>query len=285
MQQLQSSYGGDRSDTLAQILGGDYDPQGQMAAMAQQMLATGMGSSTQLKTRAMADAAQLNRDMLQRQYLMNDAKIARRQALADEKRKREMQLEDMGMARQQKLEDVRTAREYALEDAETARNAALEDALRNRGYSLEDFYMKDLAGIESEERADRRTIDAERRKLKDLTELAKSKGQGTLTGLLFNLNTYRDYMSRSKDPNIQRQAAGIDQMIGMLSGFQNAYGDDPMALQAALGTIMGAGLPEAQTAVKLSEVMARGGPKQKKDEEGAAEEELRSIFRAYGIPF
>lgn len=71
MQQLQGTYRGDQSDTLAQILGLDYDPQNYLAQMAQQMLSTGMSSSTQLKTAAMQQEGQNNREFLARQYEMN----------------------------------------------------------------------------------------------------------------------------------------------------------------------------------------------------------------------
>lgn len=74
MQQLQNTYGGDRSDTLATILGLDYDPQGYMAQMANNMLQTGMSSSTNLKTTAMAQNAADNRQFIQNQLDMNKAR-------------------------------------------------------------------------------------------------------------------------------------------------------------------------------------------------------------------
>lgn len=74
MQQIQGPYQGDRSDTLAAILGLDYDPQGHMAQMAQQMLSTGMSSSTSLKTAAMQAQAQANRDFVNQQMEMNKAR-------------------------------------------------------------------------------------------------------------------------------------------------------------------------------------------------------------------
>lgn len=74
MQQLQNTYGGDRSDTLATILGLDYDPQGYMAQMANNMLQTGMSSSTSLKTAAMAQNAADNRQFVQNQMDMNKAR-------------------------------------------------------------------------------------------------------------------------------------------------------------------------------------------------------------------
>jgi hypothetical protein len=71
MQNIQRSYGGDQSDTLAQILGIDYDPQGHMAQMAQQMLSSGMGASTSLKVAAMNNAARQNEAFVNMQMNMN----------------------------------------------------------------------------------------------------------------------------------------------------------------------------------------------------------------------
>ena len=73
-QQLQSSYRGDSSDSLTQIMGSDYNPQNYLAQLAQAMLQTGMGSSTQLKTAAMQANAQANRDFVQQQMEMNKAR-------------------------------------------------------------------------------------------------------------------------------------------------------------------------------------------------------------------
>ena len=71
MQNLQGTYGGDRSDTLAQILGTDYDPQGHMAQMANAMLQTGMSASTAIKTAAMNNAARQNEAFINMQVNAN----------------------------------------------------------------------------------------------------------------------------------------------------------------------------------------------------------------------
>ncbi len=67
MNTLQQLYGGDRSDTLAQLLAMQYQPQGAMSAMGQQMLSSGMSASTALKTKAMDVNYANNRDFQQRQ--------------------------------------------------------------------------------------------------------------------------------------------------------------------------------------------------------------------------
>lgn len=100
-QQLNSGYQGDRSDTLAQILGLDYDPQGAMAQMAQSMLQTGMGSSTQLKTAAMAQQGADNREFIARQTEMNrnrrDQTMLRNAAGAQLRGRQEGILKTLGM--------------------------------------------------------------------------------------------------------------------------------------------------------------------------------------------
>lgn len=72
MQQLQQSYGGDRSESLAQIMGMQYQPQGATSAMAQQMLSSGMSASTALKTKQMDVNYLTNRDFQQRQNQLYD---------------------------------------------------------------------------------------------------------------------------------------------------------------------------------------------------------------------
>jgi hypothetical protein len=67
MNNLQQSYGGDRSESLAQLLGLHYQPQDAMSAMDQQMFQTGMTSSTALKSKAMELDSLAGRDFQQRQ--------------------------------------------------------------------------------------------------------------------------------------------------------------------------------------------------------------------------
>lgn len=172
MQQLQNTYGGDRSDTLAQILGLDYDPQGAMAAMAQQMLSTGMGSSTALKTRAMQDSTALNQLFLGRQYAMNDARRIRQETLSDKM---------MG-------------RDWALEDAATARQNALFDMGQRRGYEVEDRNIRrqDLFTDRDMAKLDKDTREAD--------EL-----HGAVQGALANIDIFITQLEGVNDPEAAKE--------------------------------------------------------------------------------
>lgn len=59
MQQLQSSYRGDGSSSLAQIFGMQYQPQLATSQMANTALASGMSAGAQVKTTAMNNATQM----------------------------------------------------------------------------------------------------------------------------------------------------------------------------------------------------------------------------------
>ena len=244
MQQLQSSYGGDRSDTLAQIFGLDYDPQGQMAAMAQQMLSTGMGSSTAIKTRAMQDDAQLNREFLARQYSANAERRSRRYGLEDEARKRAMQLEDMATARSQKLEDMGMA----------------------RGYQLEDIMAKELSAIAGESRLEKRTVAAEARKRKgDILDL-KSKTLGEQLGMLFNIEEAINFLPETEQTRGQlaalkkaRERLKVTTLFGAMSE------NDPVAQAAAMAVISKMGLIEPHAIAAASEI--KGGKKKTESKE------------------
>lgn len=78
MDQLRQSYGGDRSESLAQILSAQYQPQQAMSAMDQQLISSGISASTALKTKQMELDKANNRDFQTRQSQIYDE---RRKAL------------------------------------------------------------------------------------------------------------------------------------------------------------------------------------------------------------
>lgn len=260
MQQLQGSYGGDRSDTLAQIMGMDYDPQGQMAQMSNAMLQTGMASSTALKKE---DAATY-RQFLNQQFQMNESKRTRKQALEDDRRKRAQYLEDAARQRGEAVEDLqfnRTARledmmfqrQGLVEDRDFARQGVVEDRNFARQGSTADRAAARAAAVEDRNFA-RGNVVADRDFAK--REL-KSKALGMRLGYLNNLDAYL----QSMDPNDETMAQEIKGITALrnrlLSDVFKGIEDDPDAMVAALAAMVGAGTTEAQTGSALGLLAGR----------------------------
>ena len=233
MQQLQSSYGGDRSDTLAQIFGLDYDPQGQMAAMAQQMLSTGMGSSTQLKTRVMADNAMMNRDFLARQYAMNDSRRIRQETLSD------------------KL----MARDWALQDAARTRGEVLADKQMARGYEVEDRNLRrEDAQIAKDEKAAR-----------EEEELA-----GAIEGAMANLDIFINALGDVDDPETKKERELLlKQKQYLIDNVLNGTGT-PAQRRARIMAVGRTGQLEPQTIVRFKTLYDEAERRRKEAEAAAA---------------
>jgi hypothetical protein len=231
MQQLQGSYGGDRSDTLAQIMGMDYDPQGQMAQMANAMLQTGMASSTALKKE---DAATY-RQFLNQQFQMNESKRTRKQALEDDRRKRAQYLEDAARQRGEAVEDLQFQRTSRLEDMLFQRQGVVEDRDFARTGTIEDRNFRRQNELD----------DAKTKETAALNEL-RSKAMGKRLGMLQNIDFYLDQMNPN-DPTQAKEIEGIKRVKSrLLTDVFKDIDNDPVAMAMAVETIFGAGTGEAQ---------------------------------------
>jgi hypothetical protein len=267
MQQLQGSYGGDRSDTLAQIMGMDYDPQGQMAQMSNAMLQTGMSASTALKKE---DAATY-RQFLNQQFQMNESKRTRKQALEDDRRKRAQFLEDAARQRGEAVQDLQFNRTARLEDMLFQRQGSVEDRDFARQGSMEDRAAARAAAVEDRNFA-RGNVMADR----DLAKRElKSKALGMRLGYLNNLDAYL----QSMDPNDQTMAQEIKGITALrnrlLEDVFKGIEDDPDAMVAALSAMAGAGTTEAQTGSALGLLAGRN----KKGKQALSPEDL-AILKA-----
>ena len=243
MQNLQGTYGGDRSDTLAQILGMDYDPQGQMAQMSNAMLQTGMASSTALKKE---DAA-TNRQFMSQQFQMNQNKLTRKQQLEDERRKRAQYLEDAARTRGEALSDMAYNRGTRLEDMLFSRSGAVEDRDYARAGAVEDRLFSRNAAVEDRNFARQNAVSDKEKARQEL----RSKALGMRLGYLNNLDAYLESMDPN-DPTMASEIKGITALKTKLLGdVFKGIEEDPEAMVAAIATMAGAGMTEAQTGSAL----------------------------------
>lgn len=231
MQQLQGSYRGDQSEMLSQIMGGDYDPQTALSAMAQQMLSAGMSSSTALKTAAMKEDAASNRDLLTRQYQMIAEKRARKNTLQDEARKRAQMLEDYERIKKDKAAESALSRAQAVEDRNFQRQSTLWDFL-NKEESIK---------------------GAEKRKAREDASSTAAKAAGMRKGLGLVLKQFHDALDPN-DPIMARERSALAGSIATLDTILNGV-KDPNEQAAIIASVANVFAPSAQG--KLSDIANR----------------------------